>query len=140
MQSYENHSQRVPVMLSICVVFLLAFFWHAYQLFLHPSVGPFVDMLVAAALVLLPFVQRRFTLRVQDRLIRLEMRLRLREVLPASMHGQIASLAPRHLVALRFAGDDELAALVNEVLANPDMTSSAIKQRVKNWQADYLRA
>jgi hypothetical protein len=127
-------------MLSICVVFLFAFVWQAYQLFILPSVGNFIDMLVAAALVLLPFVQRRFTLRVQDRLIRLEMRLRLKDVLPSPMHGQIHSLSPRHLVALRFAGDDELPALVSEVIANPEMTPKTIKQRIKNWQADHLRA
>ena len=140
MQSYENHRQRVPVMLAICVVFLFAFLWQAYQLFMHPSVGVFLDMLVAAALVLLPFVQRRFTLRVQDRLIRLEMRLRLREVLPSPMHGQIHSLTLRHLVALRFAGDDELPALVSEVIADPGIEPKAIKQRIKSWQADHLRA
>ena len=140
MQSYENHSQRVPVMLTICVVFLVAFFWQSYQLILHPGVGSVIWVLVTASLVLLPFVLRRFTLRVQDRLIRLEMRLRLREVLPAPMHERIHSLAPRHLVALRFAGDDELPSLVNEVIANPNITPKEIKQRVKNWQADHLRA
>jgi hypothetical protein len=140
MQSYENHAQRVPVMLTICFVFLIAFFWQTYQLIVHPGVGQLISVLVAASLVLLPFVQRRFTLRVQDRLIRLEMRLRLREVLPTTIHGQIHSIAPRHLVALRFAGDDELPALVAEVLANPNLTPQEIKQRIKNWQADHLRA
>ncbi len=140
MQSYENHSQRVPAMLTICVVFLAAFFWQVRQLVIHPGVGNAIWVLVTASLVLLPFVLRRFTLRVQDRLIRLEMRLRLREVLPAPMHEQIPSLAPRHLVALRFAGDHELPSLVSEVIANPDITPKEIKQRVKNWQADHLRA
>jgi hypothetical protein len=90
--------------------------------------------------MLLPFPLRSSTLRVQDRVIRLEMTLRLKEVLPAAMHSQIASLTPRHLVALRFASDAELPALVNEVLANPEIPSKTIKQRVKNWQGDYLRA
>jgi hypothetical protein len=127
-------------MLSICVAFLLAFLWQGYQFFVQPSIGQFLNVLVAAALVLLPFVQRRFTLRVQDRLIRLEMRLRLREVLPAPMHDQISSLGVRHLVALRFAGDDELPTLVSDVIANPGIEPKAIKQRIKNWQADHLRA
>jgi hypothetical protein len=140
MQSYENHAQRVPVMLTICFVFLVAFFWQTYQLIVHPGVGQFISVLVAASLVLLPFVQRRFTLRVQDRLIRLEMRMRLREILAAPMHGQIHAIAPRHLVALRFAGDDELPALVSEVISNPSLTPKEIKQRIKHWQADHLRA
>jgi hypothetical protein len=77
---------------------------------------------------------------VQDRVIRLEMRLRLLEVLPGSMHADIPKLAPRHLVALRFAGNEELVPLVSEVIANPDIKPDAIKQRIRNWQADYLRA
>ena len=140
MQSYANHRQRVPIFLAICAVFFAAFIQQAYHFVRNPSVGQFLDVLVAAALVLLPFVLRRFTLKVQDRVIRLEMRLRLREVLPAPMHGQIASISEKHLVALRFAGDDELPSLVSEIAANPQITPKMIKERIKNWQADHFRA
>jgi len=140
MQSYANHRQRVPVFLAICATFLVAFLWQSYLFVREPSIGRFLDALVMAALVLLPFVLRRFTLRVQDRLIRLEMRLRLKEVLSPALHSQAASLSMRHLVALRFAGDDELPSLVSEVAANPAMTPKEIKQRIKNWQADHQRA
>jgi hypothetical protein len=140
MQNYENHAQRTPLFLVLCGVFAVAFFWQAYLLFQNPSVTQLMNTLVSLALAAVPFVLRIFTLRVQDRVIRLEMRLRLREVLPASMHADIHKIAPRHLVALRFAGNEELPALVTEVLANPDITPKAIKQKVKNWQADYLRA
>lgn len=140
MQSYANHAQRVPAFLAICGIFAAAFFWQAYLLYQQPSIAQLFNTLVAAALAAIPFVLRIFTLRVQDRVIRLEMRLRLLEVLPGSMHADIHKLAPRHLVALRFAGNDELPALVTEVLANPDIKPDAIKRRIKNWQADYLRA
>ena len=140
MQSYANHAQRSPVFLGICAVFALAFLWQCYQLYLTPSISQLVNTLVAASLAAIPFVLRIFTLRVQDRVIRLEMRLRLLEVLPGSMHADIPKLAPRHLVALRFAGNEELVPLVSEVLANPDIKPDTIKQRIKNWQADYLRA
>jgi hypothetical protein len=79
-------------------------------------------------------------LTVQDRLIRLEMRLRLREVLPADMHGRIRDLTHRQLVAMRFASDSELPQLTREVLDGKLATSKEIKMRVKEWQPDWLRA
>ena len=77
---------------------------------------------------------------VQDRLIRLEMRLRLQQSLPADLRGRISDLTPRQLIALRFASDAELADLVRDVLAGKLASSKEIKMRVKNWQADFLRA
>jgi len=140
MQSYDNHTQKVPLLLSVAAILAAAFLYQLYLLFRDPSTGQLFRALVAGALMVLPFPLRSSTLRVQDRVIRLEMRLRLKEVLPVAMHGQIAALTTRHLIALRFAGDDELPSLVNEIAANPAITGKEIKQRVKNWQADYLRA
>jgi len=77
---------------------------------------------------------------VQDRVIRLEERLRMRQLLPADMQPQIDALSARQMVALRFASDAELADLVREVTAGKLTTSKDIKQRVKNWRPDWLRA
>ncbi len=77
---------------------------------------------------------------MQDRVIRLEMRLRLRQVLPQELHARINDLTPRQLVALRFASDAELAELVREVLDGKLRSSKEIKLRVKSWQSDFLRA
>jgi hypothetical protein len=77
---------------------------------------------------------------VQDRLIRLEMRLRLRQILPPDLQPQIDALTHRQLVAMRFASDAELADLVRDVIAGKITTSKDIKMRVRNWQADWLRA
>jgi hypothetical protein len=78
-------------------------------------------------------------LTVQDRVIRLEMRLRLHETLP-DLRNRVYELTPRRLVALRFANDAEMPELVREVLAGRLVQSKAIKSRVKDWQGDYLRA
>ena len=83
---------------------------------------------------------RGMALKVQDRVIRLEMNARLRELLPAELAARIGELRPSHLVALRFAGDRELPALVRDVLAGTLTTSKAIKLQIKDWQGDYLRA
>jgi len=83
---------------------------------------------------------RTMVLAVQDRLIRLEMRLRLRELLPSAQHGDILRLSVRQMVALRFAGDAELPDLVRRVLAGELAGSKAIKAAIKDWQADWQRA
>ena len=83
---------------------------------------------------------RVMALTVQDRVIRLEMRLRLRELLPSSMEADIAKLTVRQLVALRFASDAELPELVQHVLKGELTGEKEIKAAVKNWQADWQRA
>lgn len=85
-------------------------------------------------------VSRVMVLAVQDRVIRLEMRLRLRELLPVAAHGDILRLTVRQLVALRFAGDAELPTLVQRVLKGEFASQKAIKAAIKNWQPDWQRA
>jgi len=93
----------------------------------------------AAALLVVWFAGRRNALVVQDRVIRLEMRLRLERVLPPSQRGDVDRLSLGQLVALRFAGDAELPALVADVLRENIASRDDIKRRVKDWQADWLR-
>jgi hypothetical protein len=94
---------------------------------------------VAAALVVVWSHSRGKALRVQDRVIRLEMHDRLRRLLPPERHGEIARLGLGQLIALRFAGDAELPGLVAEVAAGALAEPDAIKRRVRDWQADRLR-
>ena len=97
-------------------------------------------MVVAVALFTLAFLSRSQALTVQDRVIRLEMRLRLRQILPPELQPRIQDLTHRQLVALRFASDAELPELVREILDGKLTTVKEIKLRVKNWQSDWLRA
>ena len=76
----------------------------------------------------------------QDRVIRLEMRLRLTAVLPDDLRAHILSLTPSQLVGLRFASDAELPDLVRQVLSGKLADQKAIKKAVAHWQADHLRA
>lgn len=84
-------------------------------------------------------VARTYALGVQDRVIRLEMRLRLREILPAEMQGDILSLSKKQLIGLRFGSDEELPELIRWVLADGITDVKQIKQKVTNWQADVER-
>jgi len=140
-QSYKNHVRFLPPFhFFVIPVLLLNFLNEARHLYLGPSRHTIWAVVVAAALLTLGFLARIQALSVQDRVIRLEERLRMRQLLPADMQPQIDALSARQMVALRFASDAELADLVREVTAGKLTTSKDIKQRVKNWRPDWLRA
>jgi hypothetical protein len=140
-QSYKNHARIYPLF-HIWSVFplLVNFIWSVYRLRFGITGDSIVAVILAVGLLALLFASRAQALAVQDRVIRLEMRLRLREVLPPDLAAQADRLSVKQLIALRFASDAELPALVREVLAGTVATPKDIKQRVKNWQGDYLRA
>jgi hypothetical protein len=140
-QNYSNHAKFVPLFHFITgPIFLLNFVWALYRLVRYPAVGTAMTVLLAIGLVLLFFFARVFALRVQDRVIRLEMRQRMNELLPADLRSRIGEFTPGQLVALRFAGDTELPELCRTVLADKIADGRSIKKMVKNWQADHLRA
>jgi len=140
-QSAKNHARIVPLYHLVAgPIFFANFFWSAYRAIRQPSGPTIFALLLAIAFIILFFFARVFALTVQDRLIRLEMRLRLKGLLPPDLQPRINDLTPRQLVALRFASDAEIADLVREVLAGKLSTSKEIKMRVKNWQPDWLRA
>jgi hypothetical protein len=99
-----------------------------------------MGLVVGVALVLLAFFTRQFAIAVQDRVIRLEMRLRIRELCPSDLAGRFGEFTPGQLVALRFASDAELAALARKVLDDKVADRKTIKSMVKNWQPDNMRA
>lgn len=140
-QNYRNHARIVPAYhVGVFVPFLANFIWATYRLIGMFSGETFIAFLVSIALLLMFFSLRVQVLTVQDRVIRLEMRLRLRNALPPDLQHHINTLSHKQLVALRFASDAELTALVREVLAGTLKTQKDIKARVREWQADYLRA
>jgi hypothetical protein len=97
-------------------------------------------VLLALALILGFLSARRFALSVQDRVIRLEERLRYQRLLPADLQPRIEEFTVAQLVSLRFASDSELPALARKVLDEKMQERKAIKHLVKNWKPDYLRA
>ena len=94
---------------------------------------------MAAALMILFFYARVFALRVQDRVIRLEMRLRMRELLPDDLQDRIDDFTPTQMVGLRFAGDAELPGLARKVLDENVTAAAPIKKLVTDWRADHHR-
>jgi hypothetical protein len=140
-QTYKNHTRLLPAFhFFVIPVLFLNFVNEIRHLWRYPSEGAGFTAVVGAALLMLGFLSRVQAVTVQDRVIRLEMRLRLRQILPPELHSRINDLTHRQLVALRFASDAELTELVREILDGKLQTGKAIKLRVKNWQSDWLRA
>ncbi len=140
-QTYKNHT-RFDVLYHfiaspIALLNLIIQVRHAYYYSTRYTIWNAVFAFGILALVL---SARVMAVTVQDRLIRLEMRLRLRELLPAAMHADIAKLTVKQLVGLRFASDAELPELVQRVLKGELVEQKAIKLAVKDWQADWQRA
>jgi hypothetical protein len=141
-QNLANHARYVPAYhIFVFGVFLLNFGWSIYRWKQAGySLDGFVSLLVAAALIVLFFCARIFALTVQDRVIRLEERLRYERLLPADLKPRIGEFTVNQLVSLRFASDDELPGLARKVLDEKLNERKAIKQLINNWKPDHLRA
>lgn len=141
-QSYKNHSRYDPLLHYFLVPMLLLNFIFSFTLFRHhhhehPHIA-FWWILLSFVLLLIPMSTRRSALKVQDRVIRLEERIRLGLLLPAAEHSTILSLTASQLIALRFASDGELPALAKRALAE-NLTAKQIKQAIVTWRPDNHR-
>jgi hypothetical protein len=141
-QNFANHGKIVPIFHFFAIpVFVANFVWSLYRLWhLGITFAGIFGVILAAALVVLVFEARLFALAVQDRVIRLEERLRYERVLPADLRTRCGELTINQIVALRFACDAELPALAKKVLDEKLMERKAIKQLIKTWRPDYQRA
>jgi hypothetical protein len=140
-QNFANHAKFVPLYHFVVLPILIYNLgWSIYRAAHFFSAATFVPLLVAIALVLLAFYARVFALRVQDRVIRLEMQLRMQNLLPPDLQTRIHEFTINQLVALRFASDAELAALARKVHAEKIGNRKAIKQMIRDWRPDDLRA
>lgn len=141
-QNFQNHGKIVPIFHFFAIpVFVINFVWPLYRLWhLGLSFEGIFGVILAAALVVLVFEARLFALAVQDRVIRLEERLRYERVLPAELQTRCSELTINQIVALRFACDAELPALTRKVLDEKLTQRKAIKQLIKMWRPDYQRA
>ena len=140
-QNFENHAKTVPGYHIVTLgIFAINLVWCIYRVIRGFSAQAVIALLLAIAFILLAFYARIFALTVQDRVIRLEMRLRLQQVLPPDLRPRILELQTGQLVALRFASDRELPDLVRKVLDEQTTDRKAIKKMIADWQPDFLRA
>lgn len=140
-QNYANHRQLVPLFhFGVGITFLAFLIWTALRLRAGLTADTVMPFILGLGLVFLFLSTRGMVMRVQDRLIRLEMQLRLQQILPADLRARCNELSIDHLVALRFASDDEIVDLIREVLSGKLSSRNEIKKKIRNWQGDYLRA
>lgn len=139
-QNYANHRKFVPAFHFFTLpVLLLNIGYQASQAIRYFSAGTLIAALTAVAILLAALFGRMFALKVQDRVIRLEMRLRLMEVLPPDLRERIGELTLDQLIGLRFASDTELAGLTRKALTEKTKRDD-LKKAITNWQADEVRA
>jgi hypothetical protein len=139
-QTYATHRRFVPLYHFVAAaVFLANLVYAVIQLFGGFTVGRLIHGLTAIALLILYWYARTFATGVQDRVIRLEERLRLQELLDSDLRARIPELTTRQLVALRFASDGELQGLVRRVFDERIDDPEAIKRLIVNWRPDHCR-
>ena len=139
-QNFSNHTRVVPPFHYVALPILLVNFVSAVvELFNGITFDASLHVLVAVALIIVALFARVFALKAQDRVIRLEMRLRMRELLPEDRQGRINDFTPTQMVGLRFASDTELPELARKVLDEDITKMTPIKKMITDWQGDYFR-
>lgn len=138
-QNYANHVRFDPWFhYFLAPVLIVTFIWAIVHAAMHPRALTAWAVIFTFALVVLATKARLYALRVQDRVIRLEERLRLKSLLGQPEPAWAADLTVQQWIALRFASDAELPALA-ERAAKEKLTQKQIKQAIQNWRADAHR-
>jgi Family of unknown function (DUF6526) len=145
-QTFANHTRfdpafhffAAPVLLLGLLFALVHFFAHITQGDFRDHFHAFLLIVLALALLTLAFKSRAYSLKVQDRVIRLEERLRLAMLLPEPLRARIPELTESQLVGLRFASDAEIPKLVERTLKE-NLSRKDIKKAIQNWRPDYWR-
>ena len=140
-QNFENHAKFVPGFhVGVLGILVANVIWSGIRVFRVFNAENVFGVLVTIAVLAGILYGRIFALTVQDRVIRLEMRLRMERVLPADLRDRIGEFSVGQLVSLRFASDAELPELARKVLEGKIEDRKTIKRMVRDWQADWLRA
>jgi hypothetical protein len=125
------HFFLAPVALIVLIVMI-------YRAVTGPTWDSILHIVIALWAFIAAFKIRTYALKVQDRVIRLEERLRLKELLPATLQPKIGALTEDQLIGLRFASDGELPDLAQKA-ADQKLDRKQIKQAIKNWRPDLWR-
>jgi hypothetical protein len=132
------HFYILPIFALALILTLVHFFAHITHGDLRDHIHAFLLILLAVALLMLMFKVRLYALKVQDRVIRLEERLRLTQLLSEPLRSRIPELTEDQLCGLRFASDAEIPKLVERTLKE-NLKRADIKKAIQNWRPDYWR-
>jgi len=138
-QTFANHGRFDPLFHFLALpIFGLSLLWSVVHFIRHPGLHSAVAFVVLAAATVVALKTRMYSLRVQDRVIRLEERLRLATVLSEPLRSRIPELTETQLIGLRFASDAELPGLCERALSQ-NLSRADIKKSIQNWRPDYWR-
>ncbi len=139
-QTYSNHTRYFPLFHFVVIPMLtINLLWRIFRFYQLVSWDSAENVFLAIALLLLALAARLQSLKAQDRVIRLEEKLRYDRVLSQDLNDRSKALSLGQIVALRFASDEELPGLIERTLSGEFASNEEIKQAVTNWQADHLR-
>ena len=140
-QNLGNHGRWLPPFhFFVAPLMLINVIYASVRLFQDPSADRAMFSVLAVGLVALTLLSRSQAVKVQDRLIRLEERLRFQRLLSPELAEKAMDLTPGQCVALRFAGDAELSGLIERTLNGELSGQKEIKSAIKEWRADHFRA
>ena len=139
-QNYSNHTRRYPLFHFVVMPLLvLNFLSHLVRTIMTPNLELGFWTLLSLTLILLALASRLQALKAQDRIIRLEERIRYKELLSPEIAQRASDLPVGQIIALRFASDEELPELFTQVLDGKLKSNKEIKMAIKNWRGDYHR-
>lgn len=140
-QNYSNHARYFPlfhfVIFPLLAVHLI---YQAVRLFQEPSWDRGIWVVICAVFILMILAARLQVLTVQNRVIRLEEKLRYQNVLSPELAGRAGALSLGQMIALRFASDGELPSLIERTLNGEFAETKEIKMAIQSWRADHVRA
>lgn len=137
-QSFQSHAHH-PVATYVTSVFaLIALVLLVGQVFFGWAVTNWILAALLGAVFTLGAISRWYIVKLQDRIIMIEMKVRAAEILAAGQDALLAKLGPKQIVALRFASDDELGQLL-ERAARENLSPKDIKAAIRTWRPDYYR-
>jgi hypothetical protein len=137
-QSFQNHTHR-PTHTAVTWLFaVLALYFMVQTIYFGREMRDWAIVMVIFAVFELGWISRAYIVKLQDRIIMLEEKVRAAELLPAGQDGQLAKLSSKQIAALRFASNEEFGALLERAVRE-NMTPKDIKAAVKTWRPDLHR-
>jgi hypothetical protein len=141
-QNFKNHGRLDPPFHFFLFFVLIAnLVFAGFHIVRHWHDTPIASswyIVLSFAAILALFKIRQYPVKVQDRVIRLEERMRLQALAPTEWHAQIYRLSEDQLIGLRFAADDEVVELAKQALEH-NLNRKQIKERIKDWRPDNWR-
>lgn len=137
-QSFRNHAHR-PTHTAIAWLFgLLSLIFIVQTIYMGKEMRDWAIVMLSLGVLQLGWISRVYTVKLQDRIIMLEEKVRAAELLTAGQDAQLAQLSSKQVAALRFASNDEFGALLDRAVRE-NLAPKDIKAAVKTWRPDHYR-